>query len=201
VGERAAGKPPPSPLLVVISGPSGAGKDAILDELQRRGHPFHRAITCTTRPPREGERDGVEYHFVTDAEFEELVRSNGLLEHAEVYGSRYGVPRAQVEKKLREGIDVYVRTDVQGAASIRRAMPEAVLVFVAPPSLEELERRIRGRGADGEAEIERRLRTARSEMERSGEFDHVIVNEPGRLGAAVKQLERVLSSERGRVRR
>lgn len=189
-----------SPLLVVLSGPSGAGKDAVLDELARRGHRFHRVVTCTTRPPRENERDGVDYFFVTDARFDELVRTGGLLEHAVVYGHRSGVPRAQVVEKLREGVDVYVRTDVQGAASIKKLAPEAVLVFIAPASLEELEARIRSRGSDDEERVRRRLATAREEMARQGEFEYVIVNRPGRLEETVDRLAAVLEAERLRPR-
>ncbi len=185
-----------TPLFVVLSGPSGAGKDAVLDEMARRGHAFHRVITCTTRPPRENEHDGVDYFFATDAEFDALIASNGLLEHAVVYGHRSGVPRQQVVDMLRQGLDVYVRTDVQGAASIRRLAPGAVLVFIAPSSVDELEERIRARGADDEERIQRRLKAAHEEMARRGEFEYVIVNEPGYLEATVDRLLEVLDVER-----
>ena len=188
------------PLLVVLSGPSGAGKDAVLDEMARRGHRFHRVITCTTRPPRNGERDGVDYYFVSDAAFDRLIETDGLLEHAEVYGHRSGVPRQQVVDRLRDGDDVYVRTDVQGAASIRRLAPGAVLVFIAPSSLDDLEERIRARGADDEELVQRRLATASAEMARSREFDYVIVNEAGRLEATVDRLFEILEAERLRPR-
>ena len=192
----AAGADARTPLLVVLSGPSGAGKDAVLDELARRGHAFHRVVTCTTRPPRENERDGVDYYFVSDAEFDALIAGNGLLEHAVVYGHRSGVPRQQVVDKLAEGIDVYVRTDVQGAASIKQLAPEAVLVFISPSSLDELEERIRGRGSDDEERVQRRLQTAHEEMARRGEFEYVIVNEPGRLEATADRLVEILDVER-----
>jgi guanylate kinase len=171
----------------------------VLDELERRGHHFHRVITCTTRAPREGERDGVDYYFVSDAEFDALIARDGLLEHAEVYGRRYGVPRAQVEERLAAGDDVVVRTDVQGAASIRRLMPDAVLIFLAPPSLEDLEKRLQERGADDGERIERRLAAARGEMARSGEFEYVVVNEPGRLDEAVDGIEEILDAARLRA--
>jgi guanylate kinase len=186
----------PAPLLIVLSGPSGAGKDAVLDEMARRGHRFHRVVTFTTRPPRDGERDGVDYFFVTDAQFDALIASNGLLEHAVVYGHRSGVPRQQVVEKLREGLDVYVRADVQGAASIKRLAPGAVLVFIAPSSIDELEQRIRARGSDNEERIQRRLKAAHEEMARRGEFEYVIVNEPGRLEATVDRLRDVRDVER-----
>lgn len=187
------------PLLVVLSGPSGAGKDAVLDEMARRGHAFHRVVTCTTRPPRDTERDGIDYHFLSDAEFERLIAGNGLLEHAVVYGRHYGVPRQQVVDKLAEGIDVYVRTDVQGAASIKGLMPEAVLVFIAPSSLDDLEERLRARGSDDDERIARRLATAREEMARQHEFTYVIINEPGKLEATVDRLVEALDAERLRI--
>jgi guanylate kinase len=172
------------------------GKDAVLDELARRGHHFHRVITCTTRPPRDGERDGVDYYFVSDADFDAMIAGGGLLEHAVVYGHRSGVPREQVAEKLHEGLDVYARTDVQGAASIKSLVPGAVTVFIAPSSLEELEERIRGRGSDDEERVQRRLRTARDEMARRSEFDYTVVNEPGRLEATVDRLAEILDIER-----
>ena len=181
------------PLLVVLSGPSGVGKDAILDELDRRGRTFHRVVTCTTRPPRPTEQDGIDYHFVSDAEFDRLIRGGGLLEHAVVYGMQYGVPKQQVLDALNRGEDVFVRTDVQGAASIKKLMPGAVLVFIAPTSIEDLEQRMRARGDTDEVRMQRRLETARGEMARQGEFDHIIVNEPDRLSDAAEQLERILN--------
>ena len=187
--------PPPRGLLVVLSGPSGVGKDAILDELERRGGRFHRVITCTTRTPREGERDGVDYRFVSESEFDSLLTSDGLLEHAVVYGHNYGVPRDQVLQQLAKGIDVYVRTDVQGAATIRRLMPDALLIFVAPASFDDLEARIRARGAEGESEILQRIEAARAEMARQTEFEYVIVNQQGRLDTAADQLERIVAAE------
>jgi guanylate kinase len=187
------------PLLVVLTGPSGAGKDAVLDELARRGHRFHRVVTATTRPPRENERDGIDYFFLTEAAFDELIAGDGLLEWARVYGHRSGVPRRQVLDRLDEGLDVYVRTDVQGADSIKHLMPDAVRVFIAPSSFEELEARIRARGSDDEERVVRRLEAARTEMARRHEFEHVIVNEPGRLDATVDQLEQILREQRANV--
>ncbi len=186
------------PLLVVLSGPSGVGKDAVLDELARRGRRFQRVITCTTRPRRENEVDGVDYYFVSDVEFDALIASGGLLEHAVVYGHRSGVPRQQVLDKLAEGVDVFVRTDVQGAASIKRIEPDAVLIFIAPSSMEELEQRVRERGSDDEERIARRVAAGRDEMSRRDEFEHVIVNEPGRLDVTIDRLEEILDAARAR---
>jgi guanylate kinase len=184
------------PLLVVLTGPSGAGKDAVLDVLASRGHRFHRVVTATTRAPRENERDGIDYFFLSDAAFDELIASDGLLEWAHVYGHRSGVPKQQVLDRLAEGLDVYVRTDVQGADSIKRLMPDAVRVFIAPASLEELEERIRARGSDDEERVARRLAAARTEMARRDDFEHVIVNEPGRLEETADRLEQILEEAR-----
>ncbi len=189
-------KPKPKPLLVVLSGPSGAGKDAVLDELARRGVAFHRVITATTRPPRVNERHGVDYFFRTDREFDMMINNGGLLEHAVVYGHRSGVPKRQVLDKLAEGIDVVVRTDVQGAASIKEKMPEAVRIFIAPSSIEEIEERIRARNSDDEERIRWRIDTAKSELARSGEFEHVIINKPGKLEETVDELVAILARAR-----
>jgi guanylate kinase len=139
------------PLLVVLTGPSGAGKDAVLDELAKRGRRFYRVVTATTRQPRDNERDGVDYVFMDDSAFDQLIESGGLLEWAHVYGHRSGVPKQQVIDRLGEGLDVYVRTDVQGADSIKRLMPHAVRIFIAPSSFDEIEQRIRARRSDDEA--------------------------------------------------
>jgi guanylate kinase len=189
-------KPKRKPLLVVLSGPSGAGKDAVLDELARRGVRFHRVITATTRPPRVNERHGVDYFFRTDREFDMMINNGGLLEHAAVYGHRSGVPKRQVLDKLAEGIDVFVRTDVQGAASIKEKMPEAVRVFIAPSSIEEIEERIRARNSDDEERVRRRIDTAKSELARAAEFEHVIVNKPGKLEETVDKLVAILDRAR-----
>lgn len=185
-----------SPLLVVLTGPSGVGKDAILDELARRDQPFHRVITCTTRPRRDTETEGIDYLFVTDEQFDALVASGGLLEHAKVYAHRSGVPRQQVIDALRAGNDVYIRTDVQGAATIKRLEPDTLIVFISLGSIPELEARARRRGADDAANIARRLRGAREEMARAAEFDYVIENTTGRLTQAADELLRIIGLER-----
>jgi guanylate kinase len=153
-------------------------------------------VTATTRAPRENERDGIDYFFLSDAAFDELIETDGLLEWAQIYGHRSGVPKQQVIDKLEQGIDVYARTDVQGADSIKRLMPDAVRVFIAPSSFEELEERIRARGSDDEERIARRLAAALEEMARRDEFEHVIVNEPKKLSETVDRLEELLALER-----
>ncbi len=193
---------PPSgdrPLLVVLSGPSGVGKDAVLERMKRLGSPYHFAVTATTRPMREGEREGEHYHFVARAEFERMIAHGELLEWAEVYGNLYGVPRAQVDRALSEGRDVLVKVDVQGAKTIRGLDPEAVLVFLAPPSMEELARRLTSRGTEADEAMRLRLKEAEAEMEAAPLFDHVVVNRRDRLDVAVRQIEALTADERRRA--
>ena len=186
------------PLLVVLSGPSGVGKDAVLERMKRLGSPYHFAVTATTRPMREGEREGEPYHFVARGEFERMIANGELLEWAEVYGNLYGVPRAQVERALSEGRDVLVKVDVQGANTIRSLAPDAVLVFLAPPSMDELARRLTSRGTEAEESLRLRLREAEAELGSASLFDHVVVNRRGRLDDAVRQIETLTADERRR---
>jgi guanylate kinase len=170
----------------------------VLAGLAEKGLPFLRVPTVTTRPRRPGERDGIDYHFLKDEEFSRLLVGDGLLEHAEVYGLRYGVPKAPVREALARGEDVVVRVDVQGAATLRRLLPEAVLVFLAPVSLEELESRLRRRETEDEAVLRGRLATARREMEQQDLFHHVVLNADGRLEEAVERLAAVIEAEKRR---
>lgn len=186
------------PLLVVISGPSGVGKDAVLERMKRLQRGRHFVVTATTRPKRSRERDGVDYIFMKPAEFQALLEQDGFLEHAEVYGRSYGVPRAQVEEPRRAGKDVIVKTDVQGARTLKAKVPDAVLVFLAPPDLEELERRLRRRESETAEDLQRRIATARLEMQCEPEFDHVVVNHSGHLGETVAAIERIIDQEKGR---
>ena len=187
------------PLLVVISGPSGVGKDAVLERMKQLERPWHYVVTATTRAPRPGERDGEEYIFLNTARFEEMVIQDRFLEHAEVYGHRYGVPREQVEEALRSGRDVIAKTDVQGARTLKAKMPDSTLLFIAPSSMEELEARLRGRKTDRGTDLRRRLKTAREEMERQGEFDHVVVNHSGCLDETVAAIERIIQEAKNRA--
>jgi len=191
--------PGAGPLLIVISGPSGAGKDSVLERLRERGLPFHFTVTATTRPRREV--DPAEHRFLrflSDTEFDQLLTEDGLLEHAEVYGYRYGVPKGPLRDAIARGQDVIVRVDVQGAATIKRLVPAAVLIFLGPPSVEELAERIRRRGLDDPEAARRRLEKAAAELERQSSFDHVVVNEHGRLDAAVDQVLAIIEAERRR---
>jgi guanylate kinase len=170
-------------ILLLVSAPSGGGKTTVCAALLGRNPRLRRVITCTTRPPRTGERNGVDYHFFDPAEFGHRVEAGGFLEHAEVYGNRYGTLRSSVLDVLREGCDVLLNIDVQGAESIRRAAAEdselgaaLVTVFLTPPTLTELERRLRGRGTDPEEVVERRLAAASGEVKEARHFDYVLVS-------------------------
>jgi guanylate kinase len=187
-------------LLIVISGTPGAGKDSVIRRLKEREHPFHFVVTATDRPPRPGEVHGKDYFFLTTADFEAMVESGELLEHALVYGQHKGVPKQQVREALASGKDVIMRIDVQGAATIRALVPEAVLVFLTASSEEELIRRLRGRGSGSSEQFEKRIATAREEMEKLSEFDYVIVNRDGELDRAVDDVLAIVQAEHRRAK-
>lgn len=187
------------PLLLVLSGPSGSGKDSLIGCLERRGLDVARVVTLTTRPPRPGEVPGRDYVFVSPAEFERLRAAGELLEYAEVYGHWYGTPKGPVRQALAQGRDVLLRVDVQGAQTIRRLCPEAVLVFLTPPSEDELLRRLRARRTESPAELERRLAKVREELASLPLFDYVIINYPDRIEEAAAQFEAIVTAEHLRV--
>ena len=193
--------PAGQPVLMVLSGPSGVGKDTVLARLHSRYPRVHCAVTATTRPPRPGEVDGVNHFFLNESQFQEMLRKNELLEHALVYGRWYGVPEGPIREALVRGQDVITRTDVQGAASIRQRMPGAVLVFLQAPSWEELEKRLRERSTESDQELALRLETAHHELEQAAWFDHVVVNPTGDPDAPVEQIMQVMEAERSRTSR
>lgn len=186
-----------SQLLVVLSGPSGVGKDAVLAELKGVRRPFHYVVTTTTRSRRRGEKDGVDYQFVSRERFQEMIEGGELLEWAEVYGNWYGVPRLEVKQALERGLDVMVKVDVQGAATIKGIMPQALLIFVAPPSTEELQARLRQRESETTVDLRRRIETADEEMEQLPLFDYIVVND--KVEQAVAKIDAIITAEKCRA--
>lgn len=161
--------------LIVLSGPGGVGKSTIVVELKKLDH-FYFSISATTRKPRPGEIDGVAYHFVSDLQFQEMIQNKTFLEWADFAGARYGTPKAPVEKALAEGKNVLLEIEISGARQVKEAIPEAIMVFLQPPSMQELEARITNRGTDSAERIAARLALARAEMAAAGEFDHLLTN-------------------------
>ena len=189
----------PEPLLIVISGPSGVGKDTVVDRMKTRSLPFHFVITATTRPPRPEETHGVDYFFYTKDEFAEMIEKNELLEYAYVYNDFKGIPKIQVREALASGKDVVMRLDVQGAATIRELCPEAVLIFLTTESEEELVNRLKARKTEKLDELKLRIATARKELDRVDEFDYVILNRDDQLDEAVDAIEAIIHAEHHRV--
>lgn len=187
------------PLLVVISGPSGVGKDAVRRRMQERGCPFHFVVTATDRPQRPGEVHGKDYYFVSTAQFDRMLADDELLEHAMVYGQHKGVPKAHVRQALASGQDVLMRVDVQGAATIRRLVPEAVLIFLMPSSEAELIHRLRRRRTESPEALQMRIALAREELKWLPKFDYVVVNRENRLDDTVDQIMAIITAEKCRV--
>lgn len=188
-----------APLLVVISGPSGVGKDALIQRMKGKGLPFHFVVTATTRPRRSDEVDGVDYIFVSMGEFAEMIERQDLFEYAIVYGDYKGIPKKQVRDALMSGKDVIMRLDVQGAATVRRLAPEAVLVFLTAPSEEELVTRLERRRTDSVEQLKIRIATSRQELKRLQEFDYVVVNCEDRLDQAVADVVSIIQAEHCRT--
>ena len=181
--------------LIVLSGPSGVGKTTVGRSLLKSRRRLIRSISATTRPRRKGEREGRDYRFLTPQAFAALLARNGFLEHADVYGRFYGTPKAPVLKALKSGRDVLLVIDVQGAAQVKRSFPEAVLVFLSPPSWKELVRRLKGRGTEDATALKRRLATARREMAQARRYDAVVVND--RVPSAVRRILALLDPGQG----
>jgi len=182
------------PLLFVFSGPSGVGKDAVLAQLKSIGKSMRFVVTTTTRTRREVESNGVHYDFVSRDKFEGMIKKQALLEWAEVYGNYYGVPRDQVERALKQGDDVMVKVDVQGAMTIKKVMPQAVLIFLVPPSIEELENRLRKRNTESSADLNRRITMAKEELAQAEMFDYIVVNH--KVKDAVAEIMNIIAAEK-----
>lgn len=167
----------PQGRLFVVAGPSGAGKGTLIAEILRRYPRTWLSVSATTRTPRPGEKEGIQYHFLEEDEFRELARRGEFLEWAEVHGNLYGTPRSRVEEKRSQGKDVILEIDVQGARQVRSKDPGAVTIFVQPPSIEVLEERLRGRGTEGEEELRKRLENALEESREKDDYDYVVIND------------------------
>ena len=189
----------PQPLLVVISGPSGVGKDAVLHSLQKLRLPFHFVITATDRAPREDEVHGVNYFFVSTEEFEQMIAQDELIEYAVVYDQYKGVPKQQVRQALATGKDVIMRLDVQGAAYVRQLCPEAILIFLVPANQDEWYQRLEERRSETPESLKLRVATAKEELERIPEFDYLVINAQDKLEQAADQIVAIIEAEHLRV--
>ncbi len=187
-------------MLVIISGPSGVGKDTIIDAMRRRPHDpaYHYVVTCTTRAPRTGELDGVDYHFLARDEFVERRAAGGFLEANEVHGNWYGTPRSQVSDALEAGHDVILKIDVQGAQVVKTKVPGALLIFLIPPSLQDLFDRLRSRATETADELELRQRNAAIELARQEDYDYVVTNETGQVERTAERIDEIIDDEHRR---
>lgn len=190
----------PQPLLIVISGPSGAGKDTVVQRMQERGLPFHFVVTATTRPKRSNETHGKDYWFVSEDEFALMIERNELIEYAIVYGDYKGIPKAQVREALNSGQDVVMRLDVQGAETVRKLAPEALLIFITTENEEELVHRLQERQTETSDSLAIRIATARKELKRVEAFDYVIVNHDDQLDHTVDVVRGIIEAEHHLVR-
>lgn len=187
------------PLLIVISGPSGVGKDSVIDHMKERGLSFRFVITATTRPQRPDEVDGVDYFFVSQEEFERMIENDELFEHAIVYDDLKGVPQHQVQEAFASGEDVIMRVDVQGAETIRAKCPEALLIFLSTRDEDELIERLKARRTENEESLSLRIKTAREEFQTVDSFDYYVVNEEDKLDETVDMILAIIKSEHART--
>ncbi len=190
---------PPNPLLIVISGPSGVGKDSVLEEMKSRGLPFHFVITATTRSPRPEETDGADYFFLSQDEFARMIDEGELLEYAVVYQDYKGIPKSQVRKALASGKNVIMRIDVQGAETVRKLAKDALLIFLTPQNEEELIDRLQNRNTEDKESLKLRIATTRQEYNKIDLFDYIVVNKDEQLMVAVDMIEAIIKAEQQRV--
>ncbi len=190
----------PQPLLIVISGPSGAGKDTVMQRMKERGLPFHFVVTATTREKRSNEVHGRDYWFVSTEEFARMINEDELIEHAIVYGDYKGIPKQQVREALASGMDVIMRLDVQGAETVRRLAPEALMIFITTESEAALVHRLETRKTETANSLAIRIATARKELKRVDAFDYVIVNHDFRLDETVDVIRAIINAEHHRVK-
>lgn len=181
-------------ILIVVSGPSGAGKSTVISKAMERNEKMRFSISATTRSPRPGEEDGREYYFVTEQRFSEMVENKELLEHASYAGKHYGTPRKPIEDMLSQGCDIVLDIEVQGAAQVKSSMPEAVTIFLTPPSFTELEKRLTGRGTDTKEQIDLRISRAREELKLVHNYDYIIINSSP--DEAAEELRSIIMAEK-----
>ena len=192
-------RPPSSPLLFILSGPSGVGKDAVLSRMKASNYPLKYVTTLTTRPRRVNEKPDIDYHFISADRFQDMIRDKGLLEWAEVYGNWYGVPKEPVKLALDQRHDVMLKVDIQGVANIKRIVPQAITIFLMPSSVEDLELRLKRRHTESAFDLSRRLKIAETEMKELPTFDYVVVNREGEIDRAVAGIKAIITAEKSRV--
>jgi len=189
------------PLVVILTGPSGVGKDAALNELKKMDRPWHYVVTATTRPIRHNEIDGVDYIFMEESEFKLSLDQNEFLESANVYEQWYGVPKSQVSEPLKNGLDVILKVDIQGAATIKSLIPQAISIFMIPGTLNDLENRLRTRMTESEEQLKLRLEVAKTELTKLNNFEYYIINEEDNLESTVRQIDTIITAEKQRLNR
>jgi len=192
-------KPEKTPLLIVISGPSGIGKDSVVDGLKERNLPFHFVITATSRPPRENEEHGKDYFFYDEEKFKEMIKAGEFLEHAWVYSAYKGVPKTQVREALASGEDVVMRLDVQGAETVYNLCPDAILIFLTANTKEEWQQRLEDRRSETKEEMQLRIETAKKEYQKLDLFDYIVINHQDQLDHTLDVIESIIDAEHHRV--
>ena len=190
---------PKRPLLIVLSGPSGVGKDAVLSRMRELNYPLECITTVTTRLRRAGERDHIDYHFISPEKFQEMIKHDELLEWANVYGNWYGVPKRPIKQALDSGQDTVVKVDIQGAASIKKILPQAVFIFLMPPSIEELMLRLKQRHNEASFDLALRVQTAEEEIKQLPLFDYVVLSQRDEIYRAVSDIVAIITAEKSRV--
>ncbi len=190
---------PKKPLLIILSGPSGVGKDALLNRMKELKYPLEYITTVTTRSRRAGEREHIDYHFITPQKFQDMIKQEELLEHANVYGNWYGVPKQPIKQALNRDRDTIVKVDIQGAAAIKKIVPQAVFVFLMPPSIEELGNRLKKRHTESSFDLNLRMQTATEEIKQLSLFDYVIYSQQDEIDGAVMDIVAIITAEKCRV--
>jgi guanylate kinase len=189
------------PLVIILTGPSGVGKDAALNELKKMDRQWHFVVTTTTRSIRFNEINGKDYVFVSPEEFQKTLDQNGFIEYAQVYDKWYGVPKNQVTEPISKGKDVILKVDVQGAATIKSIIPSAISIFMIPGSMSDLEHRLTSRMTESENQLNLRLEVAKTELEQINNFEYYIINSEDNLGGAVEQIDKIITVEKARLNR